>query len=312
MSSVGSIVYFMGQGLDPDTSSPVVHCNMANFEPWIESSQPPKGIESMFFPPSISLPGSEPPSPNHETKEHPLMSLASSTEISVSSSLLPSYDSLPPPMNPHTASFLFFTPYRRMHTATDDSQFEKIKIDLSTEWMTCAMIVMCLIGVDSAILGLSKEGTIMPMDTSGERAIAVSMMSSAIGLAVSAWMYCIYYPQEGDLFRLRALDALNTYAIFSIRARIPILCVGVATSAFLIFVVHTLSAMFPEVVAPLLALLGILIGLNWFIYFYHLVRFAFSYVSKAVLYVFRRGSTPPPAETTDGNSKQSSEATAAS
>ena len=32
MSSVGSIVYFMGHGLDPTTSSPVVHCNMADFE----------------------------------------------------------------------------------------------------------------------------------------------------------------------------------------------------------------------------------------------------------------------------------------
>src|SRR5260370_41670722 len=32
MSSVGSIVYFMGHGLDPTTSSPVVHCNMANFK----------------------------------------------------------------------------------------------------------------------------------------------------------------------------------------------------------------------------------------------------------------------------------------
>ncbi|SRR5260221_10295309 len=32
MSSVGSIVYFMGHGLNSTTSSPIVHCNMANFE----------------------------------------------------------------------------------------------------------------------------------------------------------------------------------------------------------------------------------------------------------------------------------------
>jgi len=164
--------------------------------------------------------------------------------------------------------------------------------------------VMCFIGVDSAIMGLSKDGTIMSIDGLGERAVAVSMMTSVIGLASSAWMYCVYYPQDGDTFRNRALDALNTYAIFSIRARVPVLCVGATIIAFIMFVLHTVANMFPEIVMPLVGLLGLLIGLNWFIYLYYFIRSVLSSVRKKILSVFRRAPPSTPADAS-GDSKES-------
>lgn len=179
-------------------------------------------------------------------------------------------------------------------------------------------------------MGLSKDGTIIQIDGFGERAVAISMMASVIGLAVSAWMYCVYYPQDGETFRVcpipypvpwsfltcfmvqnRALDALNTYAIFSIRARVPVLCVGVTIVSFILFMVHTVANMFPEVVVPLLGLLGILIGLNWFIYLYYLIRYALSSLRKAILSVFGSAPASTPAETSR-DSKESCETGASS
>ena len=59
--------------------------------------------------------------------------------------------------------------------------------------------------VNGAIFGFAKDSTIVAIDDFAERAVAVSMLSSVISLASAAWMYCIYYPQDGDKFRVRPL-----------------------------------------------------------------------------------------------------------
>ena len=110
---------------------------MIRDQPWVESSRADNGIESMVFP-SLSPSGSGPPSPAGPREQFPF---PVSGEVSALPSVLPSYDSLPLPFSPRVAAFLFWTPYRRLHLALDDAHFEKIKNDLSSEWMTCAMIV---------------------------------------------------------------------------------------------------------------------------------------------------------------------------
>ncbi|SRR5258708_7158548 len=73
------------------------------------------------------------------------------------------------------------------------------------------VVDIVLYRVDSAIMGLSKDGTIMSIDGFGQRAVAVSMMASVIGLASSAWLYCVYYPQDGDTFRVRPTPCLASW-----------------------------------------------------------------------------------------------------
>lgn len=158
MSAVGTTVYFMGDGLAPNSS--IVHCDLSLYavsiicqcremfdakyffrgQPWNPSSRNLTGrLKSLIFP------DSQPQSPVDET----LSTIHSSppTGVTVSSgapcapAVLPSYGSSPSPLNLTVASFLFFTPYRILHEAKDDAQFERIRNSLAGEWATCAMTV---------------------------------------------------------------------------------------------------------------------------------------------------------------------------
>ncbi|KAF9506194.1 hypothetical protein BS47DRAFT_1367535 [Hydnum rufescens UP504] len=250
MSAVGSVVYFMGSDLAEDLPSPVVHCDLSTFEPFVESSrgESKAGVKSLIFPPSMSVQITEPSTPlgTEGPSFFPPTSQSPPRHTEVAASVLPSYDTAPSPLNPRVATILFLTPYRKLHECHGDSQFEKLKNNLTSEWTTCAMIAMCFIGVNGAIFGFTKDSTIVTIDDIAERAVAVSMLSSVLSLAAAAWMYCVYYPQDGDTFRHQARDALNTYAIFSIRARVPFACDCVAIAAFIVFVLHSLIEVYPR------------------------------------------------------------------
>lgn len=71
---------------------------------------------------------------------------------------------------------------------------------------------------------------------------------------------------------MRTRDTLNTYMFFAIRSRIPMLCVAVTLTSFGVFVYHCLMQVAPDVVLPIFAVSGVLLGLNMFVYIYFTVR----------------------------------------
>lgn len=89
----------------------------------------------------MSVANTEPSTPisKEPTSHAPHIPLPKHTESAAS--FLPSYDNPPPPLNTTVAGVLFWSPYRRLHESKDDSEFEKIKNDLSHEWTNCAMAV---------------------------------------------------------------------------------------------------------------------------------------------------------------------------
>lgn len=61
--------------------------------------------------------------------------------------------------------------------------------------------------VDAAILGLSRDGTIMPVDKMAIKAIAVSILTALVGVCFTCWLYIIYYSQDGETFRVSLLTS---------------------------------------------------------------------------------------------------------
>jgi len=99
------------------------------------------------------------------------------------------------------------------------------------------------------------------------------------------------------LRQIRTRDTLNTYAFFAIRARIPMLTVGVTLTSFGVFVYHCLMQIAPDVVLPIFAISGIIMGLNAFVFIYYCARWVVVLVFSGVKWLLGIGtrSTPMPA-----------------
>lgn len=67
-----------------------------------------------------------------------------------------------------------------------------------------------IISVNAATLGFSKGSTVIPIDDFAEAAVAISMLSSAVGVAVVAWMYSLHFKMDGETFRVSGLYPPST------------------------------------------------------------------------------------------------------
>jgi hypothetical protein len=69
---------------------------------------------------------------------------------------------------------------------------------------------------------------------------------------------------------------------------VPFACDCVAIGAFIVFVLHSLIEVYPEMVLPLAGLIGILVGLNWMVYCYYFVRLVLVSIRRGLGRIFHR------------------------
>jgi hypothetical protein len=126
-----------------------------------------------------------------------------------------------------------------------------------------------LAAIDTAVFTLSP-GSMFFVNDYAKNAIALSSISSGVGLACDAWFLLRYTWVDVQTFSIRARDIYDTYLFFSISAHVPTICTFLSAVSLAGFLALVAFATWPEAVVVLCFFVGIVMSLQYLVYGVHI------------------------------------------
>ncbi|KAH7906824.1 hypothetical protein BJ138DRAFT_1071217 [Hygrophoropsis aurantiaca] len=227
----------------------------------------------------------------------------------IAASFLPAYTERVVPNQPMSRLESFinsFSPYRELHYAVVDSDYERVLSKLQAEWYYVGASLVALAGLYAAVFGISSSGTLFGVDGIATRSIAVGSISSGIGIAIDAWFMLAYTGADASKFQKLALDVYGTYLFFCISARLPALCMFISACALMTFLLVVAWSAWPTAVLVMSFVAGTVVSLQFIVYGVHCIFSCLFKIARrvkgAVLWCFASIFKKQPSEVSEKNS----------
>jgi len=171
-------------------------------------------------------------------------------------------------MNPAERVVSAFTLYSELKGAETDSDYEPIFERLQREWQYVGGLLAALAAVNAAVFAISPDSLfrIQPLALS---AIAASSMASGLGTSIDAWFLFRYNWVDLRTFIFRARDVYGSYFFFALSARMPAMCMLLSALALMTFLGLVAFEVWPEGVAAVCFLVGLIMSLQFLVYGAH-------------------------------------------
>ncbi|KJA17960.1 hypothetical protein HYPSUDRAFT_70328 [Hypholoma sublateritium FD-334 SS-4] len=190
--------------------------------------------------------------------------------------LLPLYTeklSLPPQQTDMTfieRLLAAFTLYAQMRCAHSESDFDPIVRRLQSEWAVVGTLLLALAGVNTAMFTI-QTGGMFTVSEKAQIAIALSSVTSGLGIACVAWFFMRYNWADTSTFMFRSRDVFSTderasYFFFALSARVPAFCMFMSACALTACLALIAFATFPGGVLVLSFVVGVLMSLQFIVF----------------------------------------------
>ncbi|KAF9524634.1 hypothetical protein CPB83DRAFT_886178 [Crepidotus variabilis] len=193
-------------------------------------------------------------------------------EIMASNVPLPMYTeklTVPPDFIGPERFLASFTMYGELSVARTPEEFDSPIRRLQQEWGYNGAMLCALAAVNTAVFALSPD-TIFAVNTYAKSAIALSSISSGVGIATDAWFLLRYNWIEPTTFITRARDVYGKYIFFSLSARVPTLCMFIASLSLMAFLGLVAFNTWPQAVLAFCFLVGVVMTLQFLVYGVHI------------------------------------------
>ncbi|KAI0312830.1 hypothetical protein OF83DRAFT_1086747 [Amylostereum chailletii] len=164
-----------------------------------------------------------------------------------------------------SSAFDTFTYYRELREACVDSDREALLKRLLHEWYYIGASLLSISALGTTVFGFSPD-SIFGVDTLAKRALTLSTISAALGLAIDAWFIFLYSGADALKFQTLALDIYNGYFFFALTSRVPLLALLLAALSLALFLVSVAWTAWPSAVLVLSFLAGMLVCLQFLVY----------------------------------------------
>ena len=116
--------------------------------------------------------------------------------------------------------------------------------------------------LDTTVFGFSS-GTLFGMDGFSLRALTVSAIAAALGLALDAGLLFFYLGADAQKFQALAQSMYPSYFYFALTSRLPLLSALISLLALAAFLLAVAFAAWPSAVLAACGVAGVLVGLQY-------------------------------------------------
>ncbi|KAF9646266.1 hypothetical protein BDM02DRAFT_3271100 [Thelephora ganbajun] len=200
------------------------------------------------------------------------------------------------------------SPYAELKNAVCDADFQKVLDGVRSEWRWGMNILMALCGLNATVFGFAPD-LIFSVDSAAKRAIAISAVTSAIGLVLNFWYQFLYNGATAAKFQVQARDTFGTYFFFCLCCRLPNFFMLVSSIALLAFMFFVSFKVWPQAVLVVSFAAGVLITLQYLLFGAHRIvigiRWMFRRIGAGFSRLLSRGKEVDPVgkEKDDGSPK---------
>ncbi|KZV63271.1 hypothetical protein PENSPDRAFT_758104 [Peniophora sp. CONT] len=154
------------------------------------------------------------------------------------------------------------TYYRELRDAEHDSHLELVLGRLVREWQYVGATLLAVAALDTTVFGFSS-GTLFGMDGFALRALTVSAIASALGLALDAGLLFFYLGADAQKFQALAQSMYPSYFYFALTSRLPLLSALISLLALAAFLLAVAFMAWPSAVLAACGVAGVLVGLQY-------------------------------------------------
>ncbi|VDC04218.1 unnamed protein product [Peniophora sp. CBMAI 1063] len=154
------------------------------------------------------------------------------------------------------------TYYRELREANHDALVEAVLARLTREWQYVGATLLAVAALDTTVFGFSS-GTLFGMDGFALRALTVSAIASALGLALDAGLLFFYLGADAQKFTALAQSMYPSYFYFALTSRLPLFSALISLLALAAFLLAVAFAAWPSAVLAACGVSGILVGLQY-------------------------------------------------
>ncbi|KZV66257.1 hypothetical protein PENSPDRAFT_612864 [Peniophora sp. CONT] len=152
------------------------------------------------------------------------------------------------------------TYYRELREATEATQVEALLARLVEEWKHAGGTLLAVAALDATVFGFNSA-TIFGVDGLSRRALTVSAITSALGLAIDAVLLFFYFGANARKFE--ALQPSRFY--FALTSRLPLLAALISLLALAAFTIAVAYTAWPSAVLAVCGITGVLVGLQYIV-----------------------------------------------
>lgn len=156
-----------------------------------------------------------------------------------------------------------FTAYAKFHHARHKRQpYEPVFQDLLSEWTYVGTLLAAFIAVDIAVFAMSQDALFTARAPVARQLIATSSCASGVGILGTLGLFFRYSSAPTSVLIARSQDAFDSHFLFALSARTPMLCALVSAVAIMLFMMLASWKAFPECVAVVTAVFGMMMTLQ--------------------------------------------------
>ncbi|VDC04215.1 unnamed protein product [Peniophora sp. CBMAI 1063] len=154
------------------------------------------------------------------------------------------------------------TYHRELCEATNDAQREDLLSKLIREWQWVGGALLAIVALDTTVFGFNS-GTLFGVDGFARRALTISAISSALGLAVDAVLLVSYFGATAERLRISSRSLHHSQFYFALTSRLPLVATLISILALAAFLLAVAYTAWPSAVLVISGLAGILLGLQY-------------------------------------------------
>lgn len=191
------------------------------------------------------------------------------------------------PLNVFEAAINRVSQYAELKNAVCDDDFQKVLDQVRNEWRWGMNILMALCGLNATVFGFAPD-IIFSVDSAAKRAIAISAVTSAIGLVLDFWYQFLYSGVSAAKFRVQARDTFDSYFFFCLCCRLPSFFMLISSIALLAFMFFVSFSVWPQAVLFVSFMAGVLVTLQYLLFGAHRLVLGIRWVFKRIGAEFSR------------------------